>query len=357
MFCKNLCFFCFFVQTAFAAVQSSLPLEEFVRRSHSLAVVQGDWAWSGGFLEGRFLVESTLKGDSKPGTIWNLLLPHGKEFWGSSSAAKRWLCGLDASGKSIPHSSNIIHKEDVCYPLNSKTVLSDGPNFSPVQHAVRLLLVEVSAPHSRTFISLGQVLRPVTDRASADQILNSLPPNFPNLPDMRLAIDLRLSVANAMERLERRMREPGADLSFRRFGELVFRYFANPDPIAMQVLSRLATDPKRDVPHRRLAVYALQRIRTEHCLPALIQLLNDQDEHIVQLVISGIAGFANDRSVPKMPLMEEGRIIPRGAGSGKWETPETLAELSQDFNGNKSRLVNFWKQWWQNNQAKIQADH
>jgi hypothetical protein len=127
------------------------------------------------------------------------------------------------------------------------------------------------------------------------------------------------------------------------------------DPGAVRALGTLAMiDPAPPQLHEN-AAYALRAIHTKEALPALIALLDSDEETIVSNALAGLCLFVRNaptvtpQSIPSMSWMTSRQPAP-------YLTPETQPYCSL---GGKvpdlERYASFWKSWWSAHQAEIES--
>ena len=124
-------------------------------------------------------------------------------------------------------------------------------------------------------------------------------------------------------------------------------HYTTADPSAQASVGALAADGSIPSDLRAAAAAVLARIHSRPTLPYLVALLDDPSSLLVSLGVSGLSEFANDVPV--------NGTTPSSA-AGPYRTEETLAHAGADQAIIVQRgpyFVNFWKSWWQANQARL----
>ena len=127
------------------------------------------------------------------------------------------------------------------------------------------------------------------------------------------------------------------------------------DPEAVRALGALALREHAEAGLRQSAVYALRAIHTREALPALVELLDDQDQRVRPYALSGLCLFV--RNAP--------RITPEGVVSMAWlqsrqpapfmnsETERYCLLGAAKASADLDDQVAFWKSWWRQHRAEL----
>jgi hypothetical protein len=127
------------------------------------------------------------------------------------------------------------------------------------------------------------------------------------------------------------------------------------DPAAIRAVGTLATIEPPPPGLRENASYALRAIHTKEALPALIGLLDSNEERVASNALAGLCLFVRNaptvtpQSIPSMSWMKTQEPAP-------YLTAETQPYCS--LGGKVSdveRYTGFWKSWWSAHQAEIEG--
>jgi hypothetical protein len=127
------------------------------------------------------------------------------------------------------------------------------------------------------------------------------------------------------------------------------------DPASVAALGRLATSSSGS-PFGRSAARALAAIHTAVSLPFLIEMLDSDDFQVRTSAVNGLSAFVMNlpvRTRESFTSMAWLRAVAPPTELNK-ETQENL-ELGQITQGREAQLIDFWKDWWKQNSARLLA--